>query len=151
MRSTPRGFPRREASPDPKDHAMTAVLSAYQSLVLSLLRAFSGLLLLQHGTLKMLDFPAPRPPAVAFGNLMWFSGVIELVCGVLITLGLLTRPAAFLASGFTAVAYFMVHAPRGFYPILNNGELSALYSFVFFYLVFAGAGPISLDAKLRGK
>jgi putative oxidoreductase len=138
-------------SHDLKDRAMTAVLSAYQSLVLSLLRAISGLLLLQHGTLKLLDFPAAHPPAVVFGNLMWFSGVIELVCGVLITLGLFTRPAAFLASGFTAVAYFMVHAPRSFYPILNGGELTVLYSFVFFYLVFAGPGPISLDAKLRGK
>lgn len=138
-------------SHDLKDRAMTAVLSAYQSLVLSLLRAISGLLLLQHGMLKLLDFPANHPPSVVFGNLAWFSGLIELVCGVLITLGLFTRPAAFLASGFTAVAYFMVHAPRSFYPILNGGELTVLYSFVFFYLVFAGPGPISLDAKLRGK
>ena len=125
----------------------TAVLTAWRPQVLSLLRFMSGLLLLQHGCLKLLDLPANHPPAVAFGNLMWFGGLIELVCGVLLAIGLFTRPAAFLASGFTAVAYFMVHWARGFYPILNGGELAALYSFVFLYLTFAGPGPISVDAK----
>jgi putative oxidoreductase len=124
-----------------------AALVAWQPRVLSLLRFMSGLLLLQHGCLKLLDFPANHPPAVVFGNLAWFGGLIELVCGVLLVLGLFTRPAAFLASGFTAVAYFMVHFPRGIYPILNGGELAVLYSFVFLYLSVAGGGPISVDAK----
>ena len=125
----------------------TAVLAAWRPQALSLLRFMSGLLLLQHGCLKLLDFPANHPPAVVFGNLMWFGGLIELVCGVLLAIGLFTRPAAFLASGFTAVAYFMAHWPRGFFPILNGGELAVLYSFVFLYLTLAGAGPISVDAK----
>ncbi len=126
---------------------MNATLAAWQPRLLSLLRFMSGLLLLQHGCVKMFNFPGPRAAGVQFGNLLWFSGVIELACGVLLVLGLFSRPAAFLASGFTAVAYFMAHYPRGFYPILNGGELAALYSFVFLYLTVAGAGPFSLDAK----
>ncbi len=77
------------------------------------------------------------------------SGLIELVCGTLLVLGLFSRPAAFIASGFTAVAYFMVHAPQSFFPILNGGELAVLYCFAFFYLFFAGPGPLSLDAMLK--
>ena len=126
----------------------TATLVAWQPRLLSLLRFMSGLLLLQHGTQKMLTFPAPATPRVIeLFSLVWFSGAIELVCGVLLVVGLLTRPAAFIASGFTAVAYFMAHWPRGFFPILNGGELAALYSFVFLYLTFAGPGPISVDAR----
>lgn len=121
--------------------------SEWQSRALSLLRFMSGLLLLQHGCLKLFDYPAAHPPAVVFGNLLWVSGVIELVCGVLLVIGLLTRPAAFLASGFTAVAYFMSHYPRGFFPILNGGELAALYSFVFLYLAVAGGGSIGVDSR----
>ena len=127
-----------------------STLASWQPRLLSLLRIMSGLLLLQHGTLKLLNFPVNHPPTVVFGNLAWFGGLIELVCGTLLVVGLFTRPAAFLASGFTAVAYFMVHAPRGFYPILNGGELAALYSFVFLYLTVAGPGPYSLDAKRGG-
>ena len=127
---------------------MCQLLAAWQPRVLSLLRFMSGLLLLQHGTQKMLGFPAfAAPRVIEFGSLVWFSGAIELVCGVLLVLGLFTRQAAFLASGFTAVAYFMSHAPRAFFPILNGGELAALYSFVFLYLVFAGGGSLSVDAK----
>ena len=120
---------------------------AWQGRALSLLRFMSGLLLLQHGCVKMFDFPGPRAAAVQFGNLLWIGGVIELVGGALLVVGLLTRPVAFICSGFTAVAYFMAHYPRGFYPILNGGELAALYSFVFLYLAVAGGGSIGLDAK----
>ena len=77
------------------------------------------------------------------------AGLIELVGGILITLGLFTRLAAFILSGTMAVAYFYAHAPRGFYPILNQGELAVLYSFVFLYLAAAGAGPWSLDRRMR--
>jgi putative oxidoreductase len=79
------------------------------------------------------------------------AGLIELVCGALLVIGLLTRPAAFLLSGMTAVAYFWAHAPRGFFPILNAGELAVLYCFVFLYLAAAGAGPWSVDRILRGE
>jgi putative oxidoreductase len=124
-----------------------ATLLAWQPRALSLLRFMAGLLLLQHGCVKMLGFPAPYANPLPMFGLMWFGGVIELVCGVLLVVGLFTRPAAFLASGFTAVAYFMAHAPRGIYPILNGGELATLYAFVFLYLCVAGGGPISVDAK----
>jgi putative oxidoreductase len=79
-----------------------------------------------------------------------YAGIIELVCGALIALGLFTRSAAFLASGTMAVAYFLVHAPQDFFPVNNMGDAAILYCFVFLYFVFAGPGPISVDAKLKG-
>jgi putative oxidoreductase len=126
---------------------MEAIGLAWSSRLLSVLRFMSGLLLLQHGTGKVLHFPMGVVPATFNLNSMpGYAGVIELVCGVLLVIGLFTRPAAFLASGMTAVAYFMVHAPQGFFPILNKGELAALYCFVFLYLAVAGGGPWSVDA-----
>jgi len=89
------------------------------------------------------------PPTFNLNSMPGYAGVIELVCGILLVLGLFTRPAAFLASGMTAVAYFLVHAPQGFFPILNKGELAVLYCFVFLYLAAAGAGPWSVDALRR--
>ena len=77
------------------------------------------------------------------------AGVIELVCGLLITLGLLTRPAAFLASGTMAFAYFIAHAPQSFFPIVNDGGEAILFCFVFLYLAAAGGGPLSIDRLLR--
>ena len=77
------------------------------------------------------------------------AGIIELVTGVLLVVGLFTRPAAFIASGMCAVAYFYAHAGRGFFPILNGGELAVLYTFTFLYLAAAGGGPLSLDRILR--
>lgn len=131
---------------------MDQSLSRWRPMALSLLRFMSGLLLLQHGTAKILGFPVMANFAnLSISSMPGIAGIIELVGGVLLVVGLFTRGAAFIASGMTAVAYFMVHAPKGFYPILNGGELAALYCFVFFYLVFAGGGPISLDAMLRKK
>ncbi|MGB3866774.1 MAG: DoxX family protein [Xanthobacteraceae bacterium] len=131
---------------------MNDTLAKWQPTVLSLLRFMSGLLLLQHGTAKLLGFPAMANFAnLQITSMPGIAGIIELVGGALLVVGLFTRGAAFIASGMTAVAYFMVHAPKGFYPILNGGELAALYCFVFFYLVFAGGGPISLDAMMRRK
>ncbi|MEH6949787.1 DoxX family protein [Nitrobacter sp. NHB1] len=131
---------------------MDQMFSKWQPTVLSLLRFMSGLLLLQHGTAKLLGFPAlPMFADLQIGSMVGIAGIIELVGGALLVVGLFTRAAAFIASGMTAVAYFMVHAPQNFMPILNHGELAALYCFVFFYLVFAGGGPISLDAMLRKK
>ena len=84
-------------------------------------------------------------------SLPGIAGILELVGGVLLVIGLFTRTTAFILSGMTAVAYFIAHAPRGFYPILNGGELAVLYCFVFLYMAAAGPGPWSLDAALRKK
>jgi putative oxidoreductase len=133
---------------------MNAVLSSPRVAVslLSILRIYTGLSLLQHGTGKILGFPVvPSFANVQIGSLAGTGGLIELIGGLLFTIGLFTRPVAFILCGFTAVAYFMVHAPRGFYPVLNGGELAAVYCFVFLYFVFAGAGPWSLDALRQGK
>jgi putative oxidoreductase len=117
---------------------------------LSILRIYTGLSLLQHGTGKILGFPVvPAFANVQINSLSGVGGLIELFGGLLFTIGLFTRPVAFILSGFTAVAYFMVHAPRNFFPVINGGELPAVYCFVFLYFVFAGAGPWSLDALLR--
>jgi putative oxidoreductase len=113
---------------------------------LSILRIMSGLLLLQHGTAKYLSFPFVERMANASPTTMsGAAGLIELVFGVLLVIGLFTRFSAFIASGMTAVAYWYAHGPRGFYPILNGGELAALYSFVFLYLAAVGGGPWSID------
>jgi putative oxidoreductase len=117
-------------------------------LLLSVLRIATGLLLLQHGTSKYLSLPVTQNTGVAPFSMGGIAGMLELVGGVLLILGLFTRPVAFILSGMLAVAYFYVHAPQGFYPILNNGELAALYSFVLLYIASAGAGPLSVDRAL---
>lgn len=118
--------------------------------VLSVLRIITGLCLLQHGTGKIMGFPeAPMFANVHVMSLSGVAGLIELVGGLLFTIGLFTRPVAFVLSGFTAVAYFMAHASKSFYPLLNGGELAVIYSFVFLYFVFAGAGAWSLDALVN--
>jgi putative oxidoreductase len=130
------------------------------SYMLSALRIVTGLLFLEHGTSKVLGFPfnPPAHPATAHAAaampgymhmLGQASGPIELIGGALITLGLLTRPVAFLLSGEMAVAYFTAHFPQGFFPLLNKGEAAVLYCFVFLYFVFSGAGPLSLDALIK--
>lgn len=128
---------------------MIAVLNRLAPHILSLLRVASALLLLQHGATKILGFPATQMTGVSLVSLPGIAGIIELVGGILLLIGLFTRPTAFIVSGTMAVAYFLVHAPQNFYPIINQGETAALYCFVFFYLVFAGPGPWSVDA-LRG-
>ena len=125
-------------------------LKPYTAQLLSVLRVMSGLLVLQHGTAKYLNFPVGPMNNASPMTMSGAAGLIELVCGVLVVVGLFTRPAAFLLSGMTAVAYFYSHAPRGFFPILNVGELAALYCFVFLYLAAAGGGPWSIDRLLRG-
>lgn len=126
------------------------VCATWTPRVLSLLRIMAALLILQHGTAKILGFPAlPQFANVSLASLGGLGGLIELIGGVLLAIGLFTRPVAFVLSGFTAVAYFMAHAPKSFYPIVNGGELAALYSFVFLYLIFAGGGSWSIDAAMR--
>lgn len=117
--------------------------------VLSLMRIMAALLLMQHGTTKVLGFPATQMTGVSLVSMSGIAGIIELVGGALLLIGLFSRATAFILSGMTAVAYFLMHAPKDFYPLVNGGELAALYCFVFFYLVFAGPGPWSVDA-LRG-
>lgn len=122
--------------------------STLTSYALALLRIVSGFLLSLHGlTLLFGFFDVPGHPAAAF-TLLWFAGILQLFGGALLILGLFTRPAAFVLSGHLAFAYFLAHAPKGFWPNLNAGELAALYSFVFLYLAFAGPGAFSLDSLI---
>lgn len=120
-------------------------LKPFTPYLLSALRIASGLLFLQHGATKYLSFPKTEMSGIDPMTLGGAAGLIELVCGALLVVGLFTRPAAFLASGTMAVAYFLAHAPQSLYPIINGGELAALYSFVFVYLAAAGGGAISID------
>jgi putative oxidoreductase len=125
-------------------------LRPYSGILLSVLRIMSGLLLLQHGTAKYLNFPIhERMNNASPMTLGGFAGILELVGGILLIIGLFTRPVAFILSGTMAFAYFIAHAPQGFYPILNQGELAALYCFVFLYLAAAGGGSWSVDAAMR--
>jgi putative oxidoreductase len=104
----------------------------------------TGLLFMQHGMSKLFGFPSSAT-LPTFPHLLWFAGVLECFGGALIVLGLLTRPVAFLLSGEMAIAYFMSHAPHGFFPLLNKGEAAVLYCFIFLYLACAGAGAWSVD------
>jgi putative oxidoreductase len=120
-------------------------LRPYAPQLLSLLRFMSGLLLLQHGTAKYLNFPVSPMNNASPVTMSGAAGILELIGGVLLIIGLFTRPVAFILSGMTAVAYFYAHAPRGFFPLLNGGELAALYCFVFLYIASAGGGAWSID------
>jgi putative oxidoreductase len=117
----------------------------------ALLRIVTGLIFLEHGLQKFFGFPPGQMANIPFDSMGAYAGVFELVCGLLITIGLFTRPAAFLASGTMAVAYWTAHAPQDPFPLNNGGDAAILYCFVFLYFVFAGAGPLSFDAKRSGK
>ena len=120
-------------------------LSRWQPQLLALLRIVTGLLFLEHGTQKFFAFPAPFPMPGPLPPMLMAAGVIELVAGVLITVGLFTRLAAFIASGEMAIGYFMMHAPQGFWPAVNKGEAAILFCFIFLYLAAAGPGAWSVD------
>jgi putative oxidoreductase len=128
---------------------MNAAMATWTPPLLSVLRIVAAFLFIEHGTQKWLDFPAPRSSPIVLWSLGGVAGLMELVGGLLLLVGLFTRPVAFLLSGLMAFAYFIAHAPRGFWPILNGGELAALYCFVFLYLAAAGGGPWSLDRWMR--
>ena len=124
--------------------------SQYTPRILGILRIITGFLFLQHGAAKLLGIPhIAMFDGLQLMSLMGFAGFLELVGGVLILLGLFTRLTAFILSGEMAVAYFMAHAPGGFLPILNQGELAVLYCFVFLYFSVAGAGAFSIDTMSK--
>jgi putative oxidoreductase len=126
----------------------TAILN-WQAQLLSVLRIITAFLFVEHGTQKWLSFPVPRASPTELWSLSGLAGVLELFGGLLLLFGLFTRPVAFVLSGLMAIAYFIAHAPQGFWPIVNRGELAVLYCFVFLYLAAAGGGPWSVDQWLR--
>ena len=119
--------------------------------VLSILRIVAALIFMEHGTQKLLGFPPSEDPGPALFSLSGVAGLLELVGGALLVVGLFTRPVAFILSGEMAFAYWMAHAPRSFFPVLNGGDAAILYCFVFLYLAVAGGGAWSLDNALRSK
>ena len=136
--------------------AIDKLLSKFQPPALSLFRFITGLLLFQFGVAKILKFPTiPQGNPYAFLNkvelmsLSGAAGAIELVLGALLLLGLFTRPVAFILAGEMAFAYFMGHAPKGFFPLINGGTLAILFCFACLYLSTAGGGPISVDAMRK--
>ena len=119
-------------------------IASWSARMLSVLRIMTGLLFLEHGTQKLFAFPGPGP---ALTPLLVVQSLLELAGGVLIVIGLFTRPVAFILAGDMAVAYFMAHSPRGFFPTLNGGQLAILFCFVFLYLFVAGGGAWSVDQQ----
>ncbi|MGE4063704.1 MAG: DoxX family protein [Rhodospirillaceae bacterium] len=127
---------------------------------LSILRIMSALLFIAHGSQKLFDFPA-RPtlegtaaPTFDLFSLIGAAGVLEFFGGILLLVGFATRPVAFILSGMMAVAYFIAHHPRAFYPVNNGGDAAILFCFIFLFLFFAGGGPLSVDnlfAKRRAE
>lgn len=122
-------------------------LSAFQPQALAALRILSALLFIEHGTQKFFSFPPAEPPFGDLMNLIGVAGVLEVVGGVLLLIGLFTRPVAFVLCGFMAVAYFMAHAPQSFFPVNNHGDAAILFCFVFLYLTVAGPGAFALDNR----
>ena len=124
---------------------MTRGLGRFAPYLYALLRIMAGFLFFQHGLPKLFGGFGRPAPAELFSQ-MGLAGLIEVIGGALIAIGLFTSPVAFIASGETAWAYFQAHAPRGFWPITNGGELAALYCFVFLYFAAMGSGKLSVDS-----
>jgi putative oxidoreductase len=142
----PSGAARDESRPSP-------LAAALPGITLAALRVISALVLIEHASQRVFGFPAaagrPWTGAPDLFTRPWFASALEFLGGTLIVLGLFTRPVAFVLSGLMAFAYFLVHAPRSFFPIVNGGEPAVLLCFVFLYLAAVGAGPLSLDVILR--
>jgi putative oxidoreductase len=126
---------------------MFDLLQRWKPELLGLMRIAAGLTFLEHGTQKLFDFPVPAPGRLAL-PLLLFTGVLETVGAVLITLGIFTRTVAFVLSGEMAVGYWWMHVPNSFYPIANGGEVMVLYCFVFLYFAAAGSGKWSVDHRV---
>ena len=120
--------------------------------MLSILRIVAGIMFLSAGTMKLFGYPPPPPgppmPPITLLSQLGMAGLLETVGGLAIVLGLFTRPVAFVLAGEMAVAYFQFHFPQAFFPTTNMGLPAVLYCFLYLYLMFAGAGPWSLDAVL---
>ncbi|MBB4636429.1 DoxX family protein [Longimicrobium terrae] len=135
--------------------ARTFFMQRFEEPALALLRIVAGGMLMQHGAQKLFGvlggFGGTPGARAELASQMGLAGVIEFFVALLVLLGLFTRPAAFLTSGMMAAAYFMAHAPNGFFPLVNQGELAALYCFVFLYLSARGGGKFSVDAMLESR
>jgi putative oxidoreductase len=128
-------------------NALYARMETWRPYVLSILRIVVGLLFLQHGLSKVFNFPAPSP-VPSLSGLLILAAFLETVGALLFVVGAYTRIVAFILSGEMAFAYFMAHAPRSFYPAVNDGELAVIYCFIFLYFAFAGGGPLSVDRAM---
>jgi len=130
---------------------LSSIFSKGSPRLLSIMRIVTAMLFMQHGAQKLFGFPGEQAtPPIELFSLLGMAGVLEFFGGLLILVGFFTRFAAFILSGQMAVAYFMAHAPKGFWPVLNGGELAVLYCYVFLYLAVAGGGSWSLDRLMRG-
>jgi putative oxidoreductase len=132
--------------------ARTFFMARFEESILALLRVVAALMLMQHGVQKLFGMllPPDRPAQpLELLSQRGLAGVLEVFGAALLAIGLFTRPVAFVLSGLMAFAYFLAHAPDSFWPILNGGELAALYSFVFLYFAARGGGPYSVDALLQ--
>ncbi len=130
---------------------LTSFCVRWEARLLSVLRIITAFLFLSHGGQKLFGIPAPLPFELKLFSLVGIAGLLEFWGGLLLLLGLFTRPVAFLLSGEMAIAYFTAHAPKGFWPLLNQGELAVLYCFVFLYLAAAGGGEWGLERYLAQK
>jgi len=134
------------------DSSLVSRWRSWAPQLLSILRIVAAFLFMQVGTAKLFAFPAAVMPGggtAPAGSLPWVAGVLEVFGGGLLLLGLFTRPVAFILSGEMAFAYFIGHAPRGLWPVLNEGSGAILFCFIYLYLSAAGPGPWSVDAALR--
>ncbi len=129
---------------------MDKIINAWRPRMLSALRIVAAFCFMQHGTQKMFGFPVAQRYEFELFSMSGAAGLLEVLGGALLLVGLFTRPTAFLMSGLMAFAYFIAHAPRGFWPLANGGELAAVYAFLFLYFAFAGGGEWSFD-RLRGR
>ena len=126
-----------------------AFLRGWAPHILSILRILAAATFLTHGTMKLFGWPAPFE--FPLNGLLYVGAILEVVGGLLLIVGLFSRPVAFVLSGEMAVAYFMAHAPQGFFPALNGGEAAMLFCFIFLYIAAAGPGPWSVDAMMGRK
>jgi putative oxidoreductase len=122
-------------------------LAPWSGHILSILRILAAGTFMTHGAMKLFGWPSSMGDG-PLPTLMLVAGLLEVVGGLLLILGLFSRPVAFILSGLMAAAYFMAHAPQNFFPVLNNGEAAMLFCWVFLYIAAAGPGPLSVDAKL---
>jgi putative oxidoreductase len=128
-------------------NSLYATMERFRPYILSILRIVIGLLFLEHGLSKVFNFPAPSPVA-SLNGLLILAAILETIGAALFLVGAFTRIVAFILSGEMAFAYFMAHAPRAFYPLVNGGELAVLFCFIFLYFAFAGGGPLSVDRAM---